>query len=54
MSVKVTFIARTIETIAPSIVLKACKHLWPRDMSLLNVHTMRKEHFTICLSEVNF
>ena len=46
----ITFVARTMETRAPSIVLKTRKCLEARDMSLLaggivNVHNMRKGIF---------
>ena len=57
----ITFVARTMETHGPSIVLKTHKCLLAHDMRLLadgivNVRTMRREHFAIyaSLGEVNF
>ena len=43
-----TFVVRTMETRAPSIVLNVCKCLWAHVTSLLagcivNIHTMRRE-----------
>ena len=58
LKTSITFVARTMETRAPSIVLKTRKCPWARHTSLLagsivNVHTMRKELF-VSLGEVNF
>ena len=50
----ITFVARTMETRAPSIVLKTHKCLKARDTSLLaGVHIMRRELY-VSLGEVNF
>ena len=50
----ITFVARTMETRAPSIVLKMHKCLKARDMSLLaGVHVMQRELY-VSLGEVNF
>ena len=48
----IIFVARTMETRGPSIVLKTHKCLMARDTRLLadgivDVHTMRREHFAI-------
>ena len=50
----ITFVARTMETRAPSIVLKTHQCLKARDTSLLaGVHIMRRELY-VSLGEVNF
>ena len=61
LKTSITFVARTIKTFAPSIVLKMHKCLLVRDTHLLadsivDVHTMRREHFAIyaSLGEVIF
>ena len=57
----ITFVARTMETCGPSIVLKTYKCLLEHDMRFLadgivDFRTMRREHFAIyaSLGEVNF
>ena len=61
LKMSITFVARTMENRAPSIVLKTHKCLFACDTHLLadgivDVCTMRREHFTIysSLGEVNF
>ena len=58
LKTSITFIARAMETLGPSIVLKTHKCLLAHDTCLLtdgivDVHTMRGEHFRY-LCEVNF
>ena len=54
----ITFIAGTMDTRAPFIVLKTHMRLWSRDINLLadDVQTMQREYFTIYVSldELNF
>ena len=52
LKTSITFVARTMETRGPSIVLKTHKCLLARDTRLLadgivDVRTMRREHFAI-------
>ena len=61
LKTNITFVARTMETRAPSIVFKAHKRLLARDTCLLadgiiNVCTIQREHFAIYgnLGAVNF
>ena len=58
LKTSINFVARTMGTRAPSIVLKMHKCLLARDTriladSIVDVHTMRREHFLI-YAEVNF
>ena len=54
----IIFVAGTMDTRAPFIVLKTCMRFWSCDTNLLadNVQTMLREHFTIYVSldEINF
>ena len=61
MKTSITFVARTMETRGPSIVLETHKCILARDMRLLadgiiDIRTMRREHFAIyaSLGKVNF